>query len=342
MTDTLGERQAAILRAIVREYIRTGEPVGSKFLAGRARMVVSPATIRNEMARLEDLGYLAQPHTSAGRVPTDLGYRFVVDEIRAPKPLADGQRRALEEELLPEHDAPSVDDLLHRASDVVARFTHHAAAILSRRARADRLRRLELIPTGARLANLVLISENGRVEQRMLSLEEGTTEAEVDALGARLGQALSGKSLDDVVTTLESERADGGERSIIDGVASAVRALRDSRADVVVGGVANLANETDFERETLHRMYEALEQQTAVLELLAFALDERLNVRIGHELGAEQFRSCSIVVANFNGTEAQGSVGIIGPTRMDYDRVISTANVVARLLGSTLGAGDAD
>src|SRR5947199_3983826 len=132
MAETLGERQAAILRAIVREYIRSGEPVGSRHLVDRSRLNISSATVRNEMARLEELGYLAQPHTSAGRVPTDLGYRFVVDEIKSPRALGVGQRRALEEELSGEEPA-SIEDLLRKASDVVSRFTHHAAAVLAHR-----------------------------------------------------------------------------------------------------------------------------------------------------------------------------------------------------------------
>src|ERR1051325_4415533 len=128
MAGTLGERQSAILRAIVREYIRSGEAVGSKHLVDRTRLHVSPATVRNEMARLEELGFLTQPHTSAGRIPTDQGYRFVVDEIRLPRPLAEGQRRALEEELIADEPA-SVEELLRRATDVVSRFTHQASAV---------------------------------------------------------------------------------------------------------------------------------------------------------------------------------------------------------------------
>ena len=190
MTENLGERPAAILRAIVREYIRSGEAVGSRYLVERTRLDVSPATVRNEMARLEELGYLVQPHTSAGRVPTDRGYRFLVDEIRAPRQLSEGQRRALAEELTSE-EPESVEELLRRATEVVSHFTHHAAAVLSRRARPSTLRRLELFPVGARMAMLVLIAENGRVEQRMLPLGGSLAEKDVDALGARLAPTTS-------------------------------------------------------------------------------------------------------------------------------------------------------
>lgn len=340
MTDMLGERPAAILRAIVREYIRTGEAVGSKYLVDRTRLGVSPATVRNEMARLEELGYVVQPHTSAGRIPTDLGYRFVVDEIKSPRQLAEGQRRALAEELNGDEPA-SIEELLRRASEVVSRFTHHAAAILSRRARPSTLRRLELFPMGARMAMLVLIAENGRVEQRMLPLDAHVTDKDVEQLGERLGNQLHGVTLEDAERTL-SERAQTGEsreRALLESVAAACASLRESDEHVFVGGVANLAGEETFERDELSRLYETLERQTAVLELLAYTVDRPMTVRIGSELAEQDLRSCSVVVANFTtGPEAFGSVGVIGPTRMDYERVIATANAVARMLEGTLGS----
>jgi heat-inducible transcriptional repressor len=338
MSEPLGDRRAAVLRAIVREFIRTGEPVGSRHLLDRARLDVSPATVRNEMARLEELGYLAQPHTSAGRVPTEQGYRFVVDELREPRPLAEGQRRAIAEELA-EGEPGSVDELLRRASDLASRFTHHAAAVLSRRSRPGRLRRFDLFSTGGGAATLVLIAENGRVEQRRSTLAPLVTPAELESLSRRLATELEGSPLDRGAGSLDA-RAKGastGERPVLEGAAAALRALAGADQHIVVGGVANLASE-DFERGTLRRLYEALEHQTAVLELLASVLDdEPFAVRIGSELPGADFRSCSLVVARFGGADADGSVSVLGPTRMDYERVISTAHAVARTLEQTLG-----
>ena len=342
MADPLGERPAAILRAIVREYIRSGEAVGSKYLVDRTRLNVSPATVRNEMARLEELGYLIQPHTSAGRVPTDRGYRFVVDEIRAPRQLAEGQRRALEEELIGD-EPESVEELLRRATDVVSRYTHHAAAVLSRRARPSALRRLELFPVGTRMAMLVLIAENGRVEQRMVPLDGSFGEKDVDALGMRLGSELHGIGLEKARQRLASmPTKSAAERQLLDDVAAGLQSLLDSDDHVFVGGVANLAGEQTFERQTLSRLYETLEHQTAMLELLASTLDTPVSVRIGSEHDSEDLRYVSVVVAGFTpSADAQGSVGIIGPTRMDYERVIATANAVARMLEATLGSPEA-
>lgn len=339
MAESLGERQASILRAIVREYIRSGEPVGSKHLVDRSRLNVSSATVRNEMARLEELGYLAQPHTSAGRIPTDRGYRFFVDEIKAPRALNDSQRRAIAAEIS-EGEPNSVEELLRRATDTVTRFTHHAAAVLARRMQSGRLRRLELFPVGSRAASLVLIAENGRVEQRTLTLEGGLSDVDVERVGRRLGEELQGIEIERATKDVLDAAAtsDPRERSLLEGIAAALATLRAADEHVVLGGVANLAGEESFERETLSKLYEALERQSALLELLTQGLGDPVSVRIGHELPAEPFQSCSIVVASFGGEGQQhGSVSVIGPTRMDYDRVIATANAVARLIEGSLG-----
>jgi heat-inducible transcriptional repressor len=342
MTDNLGDRPAAILRAIVREYIRSGEAVGSKYLVDRTRLDVSPATVRNEMARLEELGYLIQPHTSAGRVPTDRGYRFVVDEIRAPRQLAEGQRRALEVELMAD-EPESVEELLRRATEVVSRYTHHAAAVLSRRGRPSTLRRLELFPVGTRMAMLVLIAENGRVEQRMVPMDGSLGEKDVEGLGARLGAELHGVDLEKAQQRLAAMSQSGpAERQLLDDIAAGFQSLLASDDHVFVGGVANLAGEQTFERETLSRLYETLEHQKAMLEMLASTLDPPVSVRIGSEHDSEDLRYVSVVVAGFSpGADAHGSIGVIGPTRMDYERVIATANAVARMLEVTLGVPDA-
>lgn len=340
MADTLGERQAQILRAIVREFIRTGEPVGSKHLVDRTRIDVSAATARNEMAKLEELGYLTHPHTSAGRIPTDTGYRFVVDTIKRPRALAEGQQRALAEELAAD-DMPSLDEILRRAGDVVSRFTRHAAALLARRARSTRLRRVEMFRAGPGRASVLVIAENGRVEQAIVPVDLELTEDEIRDLGERISRAHSGTSIEGVVNAVLRDDGDEREREALRGIADALQGLLDADEHVVIGGVANLAGEHDFERETLHRLYEALDRQTAVLELLAGAFDDQVTVKIGSELGDADLAPVSIVVAPFGQTSnAHGSLGVIGPTRMDYERVIATAQAVARLIEVTLGATD--
>ena len=342
MADRLGDRQASILRAIVREYIRTGEPIGSKHLVERAKLGVSAATVRNEMARLEELGYLTHPHTSAGRTPTDAGYRFIVDGIKRPRALGHGQQRALAEGM---GDEPgTIDDLMRRAGEVLSRYTNHASALLALRARSRLLRRIELFRVGDGRAMVVAIAEDGRIEQRIVAVPRSMGDDQVRELGETLSATLHGRGLDSVVSALEDLAASSPEadREALNGVRSVIEGLRDAEQHVVIGGVSNLAGDDDFAREDLYRLTEALEQQTAVMEILSGSFEQPVSVRIGGELNDEDFRTASVVVAPFGPTAAaRGSVGVIGPMRMDYDRVIATAHAVARLIEETLGASDA-
>jgi heat-inducible transcriptional repressor len=339
----LGARQAAILRAIVHQYVSTGEPVGSKHLVERSGLGVSPATVRTEMARLEEFGYVVQPHTSAGRVPTDLGYRFVVDELKF-RPLSQGAQRRLETELTGD-EGLSLDDLLRKATEVVSRFTHHAAAVLARRFRPSKVRRIELLSMSSRMAMAVLIADNGRVEQRMIPLEQPVDETQLDAIGEKLNATVAGHDIDEAkgaVLTAAGGFKEDAARILFDGVAVGLDALRITEDQVIVGGVGNLAGEESFEREQLQRIYESLERQTEFLELLASALDTGVpTVRIGRELSEAGFSDISVVASNFGaGEAARGTLGVIGPVRMDYARVIATANAVARMLEGQLSSGE--
>lgn len=347
MAKPLVERQAAILRAIVHEYVSTGEPVGSKHLVERFRVGVSAATVRSEMARLEEMGYLVQPHTSAGRIPTDLGYRFVVDELKF-RPLTQGQQRQIASELEGD-ETPSLDEMLRRATDVVSRFTHHAAAVLARRFRPSKVRRIELVPLASKMAMAVLIADNGRVEQRMIPLEKPLPEADLDALGITLNETIAGRDLEEGKATIlaraKTSKSAGPKATIYEGVASGLDALRESEDQVIVGGAANLAGEETFEREQLQRLYESLERQTEILRLLAEAMEIRpFTVKIGRELSDSGFSDIAVVAANFGAGDdtTRGSLGIIGPVRMDYGRVIATADAVARMLEGQLQASETD
>lgn len=347
MPEKLGERRAAILRAIVREYVRSGEPVGSKHLVDRSKLGISPATVRNEMARLEELGYLTHPHTSAGRMPTDIGYRFVVDEIVDPRPLNAAQRRSLAEELA--EPAFEIEDLLKRAGDAVARLTQQVSAIasLSGRAAGVALRRVELFSVGSHGIRAVLIAENGRLEQRVITISEPMEDTELATLSERLARELSGVVLDDAAGVLKqaAEDASGVEAELLKGLADGVKHLSEGDSEVFVGGAANLAREVSFERETLQNLYEALERQTKLVELLSTELDQRGSplVRIGSEVAPRDFDRCSVVVAGFTTPDGgRGTIGIIGPTRIDYERMMATASEAARLLGQQLGAGSSE
>lgn len=332
----LGARQAAILSAIVREYIRSGEPVGSKHLVGRARLDVSSATVRNDMSLLEELGYLAQPHTSAGRIPTDQGYRWFVDAVGHPK-LADTLQRELTEAL---SEPADLDAKLSRASDVLSHFTHYAAAVMMPHFHQSHLRHLDLAWLGPRLVVAVLIGDGGRVEKRMVELDADVTERDVEHLGHEVNRQLSGVALEDARTKLAAmaKRAPSKDRGLFTGVSDAIANMIEADQRVFVGGASNLAADETLssERDTLRRIYETMERQNEVLRLLAEAISP-VSVRIGSELPVEELRSLSVVAAPYGlAGEGGGTLGVIGPTRMDYLRAMAIVAAVARTLETSL------
>lgn len=337
MTEgTLGARQRAILNAVVREYIRGGEPVASKEVVGRYRLSVSPATVRHDMSLLEELGYLVQPHTSAGRIPTDLGYRHFVDSVRTPGRLAEGQERELREAFTEPAD---LDENLLRASEILSRFTRYASAVLAPRLQVSRLRHLDLAWLGPRLAVAVLIGDGGRVDKRIVELDAAVTEADVEQVAREVNHELGGLRLDEAQRKLAAaaKRAPRKTRALLSAVHEALDSMIESEQRVLVGGAANLAADSSLgERETLRRVYETMERQTELLRLLGEAM-RPVSVRIGSELPVEDLRSCSVVAAPY-GLESvgAGTVGVIGPTRMDYLHAMSIVAAVARALERSL------
>jgi heat-inducible transcriptional repressor len=332
----LGDRQAAILSAIVREYIRSGEPVGSKHVVGRYKLDVSSATVRNDMSLLEELGYVTQPHTSAGRIPTDLGYRWFVDSSATPR-LAEGQQRELDDALTEPGD---LDEKLLRASEFLTRFTQYASAVLTPQLGVSRLRHLDLARLGSRLVVAILIGDGGRVEKRMIELDADVTEREVEYVAHEVNRALSGLPLDQARQQLltMSKKGSAKARALESAVSEAIGDMLESQRRVFVGGATNLATAETLgsERETLRKVYEAMDRQTELLRLLEEAI-RPVSVRIGSEVQVEDLRSISVVAAPYGGAdEGAGSLGVIGPIRMDYVRAMAIVAAVARTLEASL------
>jgi heat-inducible transcriptional repressor len=332
----LGARQAAILSAIVREYIRSGEPVGSKSLVGKFRLDVSSATVRNDMSLLEELGYLAQPHTSAGRIPTDLGYRWFVDTVGTPK-LSQTQERELTDAL---GEPADLDSKLVLASEVLSHFTRYAAAVLTPRLQESKLRHLDLAWLGPRLVVAVVIGDGGRVEKRMFELEADVSEHDVEQVAHEVNRQLGGAGLEEARQKLfaMAKRAAAKDRGLLVGVADAVSHMIAAEQRVFLGGTSHLAADETLssERDTLRRVYETMERQTEMLRLLEEAI-RPVTVRIGSELPVEELRSLSVVTAPYGALdEGGGTIGVIGPTRMDYLRAMAIVAAVARTLESSL------
>jgi len=329
------DRRLDVLRAIVEDYVATREPVGSRALTERHHLGVSPATIRNDMAALEDAGLIVQPHTSAGRVPTDMGYRQFVDKLAEVKPLSLPERRAISALL---EDAVDLDDVVDRAVRLLAQLTQQVAVVQYPSLRRSALRHVELVPVGARHLLVVIITTTGRVEQRTLETGSDLDEEVVARLRVRLNVAAVGRrlaELDAALRALPDEFTGAGAvlaRAVVDAVESTLDLDREER--VVVAGTANLARNADFTR-SIGPVLEALEEQVVLLRLLAEMAEDQasVTVRIGRETQHEGLVEASIVTSPYGGEGAGvARLGAVGPLRMDYPGTMASVRAVARYL----------
>ncbi|MEX0869775.1 MAG: heat-inducible transcriptional repressor HrcA [Nitriliruptoraceae bacterium] len=333
----LDERKLTILRTIVTEYVAGGEPVGSKHVVEVADLGVSAATVRNDMAALEEQGYITQPHTSAGRVPTDKGYRRFVDDLR-DNPAADASRREVVEELL--GSSRDVEDLLARTSSVLSQLTRLVSLVIAPAIDASRIKLAELVALAPGSGMLLLVSDTGRIEKRMVELPVDASEADFDRVRTVLGEHVCGHRLGDVHARLAQLRDDApGE--LIDMFSALAEATEHDLADetlhhVYVGGQASLVGDESFEREQLSRVLQLLEQRATLARMLSdTAEDDRPTVRIGQENEVEDLRAASLVAQRYR-LVTDGSLGVLGPTRMDYAGVLATVRAVADQLQATL------
>jgi heat-inducible transcriptional repressor len=336
------ERRFAVLRAIVADYVSTQEPVGSKALVERHNLGVSSATVRNDMAVLEEDGYIAQPHTSAGRVPTDKGYRRFVDKLDQVKPLSGAERKAIQSFLA---GALDLDDVLRRSVRLLAQLTRQVAVIQYPTLTRSTVRHVELIALTPARVMLVLITDSGRVDQRVVDLGDVLTEESVSRLRTMLNTAVVGRRLVDasVLVAELPESAPGELRAAVTTLAAVlIDALVEHPEErLVLGGTANLTrNAADFPG-SLRQVLEALEEQVVVLKLLASAhTPGTVRISIGEENEAEEMRSTSVVSVGYGpGEMLLGGMGVVGPTRMDYPANIAAVHAVARYVGDILARG---
>jgi len=337
------DRKLAVLRAIVEDYVATQEPVGSKALVERHRLGVSPATVRNDMAALEDEGFITQPHTSAGRVPTDKGYRLFVDRLGQVKPLSTAERRAIMTLL---EGAIDLDDVVQRSVRLLAQLTRQVAIVQYPTLSRSTVRHVELVVLTAHRLLLVLILSTGRVEQRIVELPEELTDERVGEMRTKLNQAVVGQRLTDAserLVELPDEFEQGHRAQVALVVAALVESMSDHRSDerVLVGGTANLARFGEGFDASIKPMLEALEEHVVLLKLLGDASSPAtLTVRIGHEMPYEELSSTSVVATGYGpGEEALATLGIVGPTRMDYPSTMATVRAVARYVSKILDEG---
>ncbi|GAA5167031.1 heat-inducible transcriptional repressor HrcA [Pseudonocardia eucalypti] len=333
------ERRLDVLRAIVADYVATQEPVGSKTLVERHNLGVSSATVRNDMAALEEDGYIAQPHTSAGRIPTDKGYRRFVDRLSDVKPLSTAERRAIQSFL---DGALDLDDVLRRSVRLLAQLTRQVAVVQYPTLTRSTVRHLELVSLTPARVMMVLITDSGRVDQRVVDLGDILAEDNLSRVRALLNSAIVGRRLSDA-SALVAALPEDAPNELRDTLTTLAMVLIDALVEhpeerLVLGGTANLTrNVADFPG-SLRQVLEALEEQVVVLKLLASARQPgTVRVSIGEEIESEDLRATSVVSIGYGpGEMLLGGMGVVGPTRMDYPTNIAAVHAVARYVGEIL------
>lgn len=331
----LDERKSAILSAIVEEYIQTAQPVGSSHVAAAARVSVSSATIRNDMAYLEREGFLQQPHTSAGRVPTEKGYRFFVDHLSEPD-LNPAQVQTVGSFFDRAHT--QLEQMLHETSRLLSKLTSYAGVVVGPPRETATVRSVQVVGLGGRQAIVVIVLSNGTVTQHQFELDAGTTEVDLGAATARLNAAFVGHALH----VLQSPPVSGDDTldAVLGRVMQALRRNADEDAQrIYVGGAANVAGAFSA-TETVRSVLSLLEEQYVVMGLIREMLGRGLQVAIGTETGMAPLAECSLVVAPYTvDGEPLGSIGVLGPTRMNYPQALAAVAVVSKSLGDRLSEG---
>ncbi|MFC5370251.1 heat-inducible transcriptional repressor HrcA [Arcanobacterium bovis] len=335
---TPDERRRIVLNAIVEDYVSTREPVGSKAVVERHGFHVSPATIRNDMAQLEEAGLIVQPHTSAGRIPTDAGYRAFVDSLAEIKPLSAGERLAIERIL---REAVDLDDVLDRTVRLLAQITQQVAVVQYPSLRRTTLRHVELVRLSEQLILIVMITDAGRVEQRTIEHSQQIKEANLDDLRLAINEHLTGLQLK-VLGSASAQLLENCPahlqtfaRNILDVLRQTL--LNEVEERVVVAGTGNLSRYNVEFHNSIAPILDVLEEQVVLMKLLA-KQGEGLHVRIGRENDTEELVETSIVSSGYGNTSDQtiASLGIIGPTRMDYPGAISSVHAIATYLSEIL------
>lgn len=335
IAEMLEDRKAAILKAVVEEYIQTAQPVGSGHIANAPGVGVSPATVRNELAQLEMQGYLHQPHTSAGRVPTDKGYRFFVDSLEMPT-LGEAQADQIRSFFETSHG--ELERLLQETTQLLVGLTDCAAVVVGPGPQAATVRSIQLVRVSQRAAVVVAVLSNGAVEKATIELDDHITDDDIDTVSAVLAGERIGRTLNEDI-----EHQPGLDDRLAKLATTAVDALVDAPAteldNVFVGGQSRVVSAFDA-IEKVREVLAVLERQLVVVSLIRDVLARGQSVSIGAETGVENLRDCSLVVAPYEVDGQQvGTIGVLGPTRLNYPQALSTVAVVSQRLGDRLSEG---
>jgi heat-inducible transcriptional repressor len=341
MSIVLNQRGRSVLNAIIQDYIETAEPVGSRTISKKNDIRLSPATIRNIMADLEDIGLIAQPHISAGRVPTEEGLRFYVHSILELRPLGESEKRRIQNYL--KESNQEVEELLKTTSRMLAVVTEQAAIVSRPKSSATLFKHIEFIRLRDYLVLTVLVTESGLVQNKILEIEDNLSQLELDRLTHYLNELLSNLTLDQLKKkVLEEMKKDKDDFDAL--LAKALEISNQAFQDEAIGevyieGRTNLMQYPEFSRiETLRRLFKAFEEKNILIRLLEKSINASgIQIFIGSETQINEMGGCSVITATYNKGEFPiGTLGVIGPTRMNYDRVIPIVDYTARVVSQIL------
>ncbi|MBR0463525.1 MAG: heat-inducible transcription repressor HrcA [Clostridia bacterium] len=337
----IDDRKYMILQAIIDDYIMTAVPVGSRTISRKSGVGFSPATIRNEMSDLEELGYLDQPHTSAGRIPSAKAYRLYVDQLMKHTELNEEDTRRIQEHL--NKRTAQVEEVIRQAAMVLSDMTRYTAVVSGPTAKEITIKRLQLVPVTDSAALLIIVTSTGMLKEKLIPVPEGADADQLYGLSKLLTESMAGKSLSEAREQLGNFGTKLGQhRELMSSVIDVLDNQLDGDAStpLMVGGRSNLLSYPEYSDVEKARSFLAVLESREKLGTLLRGNGVEFTVRIGPEIDIPEFADCSVVTASYHiGKDTTGTMGIIGPTRMDYARVMSVLNYMGKAISDLL-SGD--
>jgi heat-inducible transcriptional repressor len=341
MAHPLTDRGQRILEAIIEEYIATAQPVGSKALTHNHGIKLSPASVRNVMAELEELGYLISPHTSAGRIPTEKGYRFYVDTLLRVNDLDNQQKDQIERQY--RQHGLQMADMLREASRTLSSFSHYTGLVMVPRLKATIFRHIEFVRLSPRQVLTVFVTQSGLVQNKLVEVEEDLTSQDLEQITNYLNQTMNGLSIQEVRARIVAEMAQ--EKALYDQLLqrafllSNAALVDETSGEVIIEGTSRFLEQPEFsDLQQMKRIVQTFEHKSALVDLLDRGLEtDGVQVIIGSETDCSELADCSLITAAYSGKQGTlGTLGVIGPNRMPYSTIIPivdyTASLISRLL----------
>ena len=335
----LDKRSQILLKTLVEHYISDGQPVGSRTLSKCSGLDLSPATIRNVMSDLEELGFIASPHTSAGRIPTQRGYRFFVDTLLTVKPIQSQELRQFEQQF----SSPDPQELIASAAGMLSNLTQFAGVVMVPRRKSVSFRHLEFLPLSEKRTLVIIVTSDGNVQNRIIVTDKPYSASELVQASNFFNQHYSGHTFDQVQKKLHEElkqMQSDMTRLMTAAMEASTKALNEDKDSVVISGERNLLQVDDLSTNvtSLRKLFEVFERRTSLMQLLDNSQRaEGIQIFIGGESGYLPLDECSMVTAPYEANgQTVGTLGVIGPTRMAYERVIPIVDVTAKLLSNAL------